>query len=66
MGKKSTVKSRKWVQKRYGFGWVTKQSTIYACIADKVDTASQYYSKEVYCESPGLGELGESENTDLI
>ena len=66
MGKKSTLKSRKWVRKRYGFGWVTKQSTVYTCIADKVDTTSQYYSKEVSCESPGLGELGESENTDLI
>ena len=66
MGKKSTLKSRKWVRKRYGFGWVTKQSTVYTCIADKVDTTSQYYSKEVSCESPELGELGESENTDLI
>ena len=55
VGKKTVLKTKKWVRMKDGFGWVTRQTTVYTCIADKTYTAPQLNSEEVSSTSPELG-----------
>lgn len=53
VGKKTVVKSQKWVKKKTGYGFVTRQSTIYSCtMGQSSEEPPDVRVKEVSCTSP--------------
>ena len=53
MGIKTVRKSQVWVKKKFGYGYVTKQKTVYHCNTGKVNPAPMIIvKKEVSVESP--------------